>query len=238
MYRGDPGKRMLWGLIELQRNPIELVNLKGVSKRTRKPQLIEPALFNRLVDKLREPHKTMVIVAMCTGLGVSEILALRWAHIDCKAGVMLVQQAIVNGRIGRTKTEASQDEIPLDPSLAAVLLDWKDKRTEGLGFPSPVTGGCFHAEMIQRQILKPKGEEIRISGLGWHAFRHMYRSLLEETGASVGVQQKLMRHSNVSTTMNIYGSATRRAKQEANSRVVQMLAVQGSRAGQAQIAAG
>lgn len=50
-----------------------------------------------------------------------------------------------------------------------------------------------------------------------------YRSLLDETGASVGVQQKLMRHSNVATTMNVYGNATLRAKQQANSKVVQMV---------------
>ena len=32
-----------------------------------------------------------------------------------------------------------------------------------------------------------------------------------------------MRHSNVATTMNVYGNATLKAKQEANSKVVQMV---------------
>jgi predicted DNA-binding protein (UPF0251 family) len=32
-----------------------------------------------------------------------------------------------------------------------------------------------------------------------------------------------MRHSNVATTMNVYGNSTLRAKQDANSKVVQML---------------
>jgi hypothetical protein len=32
-----------------------------------------------------------------------------------------------------------------------------------------------------------------------------------------------MRHSNVATTMNVYGNASLRAKQEANSKVVQMV---------------
>jgi integrase len=86
-----------------------------------------------------------------------------------------------------------------------------------------VTGRCFYAGTIQKKILRPKGAEVGISGLGWHTFRHTYRSLLDETGAPVGVQQKLMRHSNVSTTMNIYGSSTLKAKQKANSQVVQML---------------
>lgn len=129
----------------------------------------------------------------------------------------------MNGRIGRVKTEASHDYVPLDSAFAAVLKDWKGSRTSGLVFPSHVTGRCYHAGMIQRQILRPKGAEIGIAGIGWHTFRHTYRSLLDETGAPVGVQQKLMRHSNVATTMNVYGSSTLKAKQQANSKVVQMV---------------
>jgi integrase len=165
----------------------------------------------------------MAIVAMCTGLRVSEVLALRWEHIDFEAGAMMVQQGVVNGRIGKVKTEASLDEVPLDPSFADALLRWKGDRSVGLVSPSHITGGCYYSGIIQRQVLKPKGEGIGITGLGWHTFRHTYRSLLDETGAPIGVQQKLMRHANVSTTMNVYGNATLRAKQQANSKVVQMV---------------
>jgi len=216
-------KAMLWELIDLQRNPVELVKLKGTSRRTRRPQIITPEKFQDLMTVLREPYRTMAIVAMCTGLRVSEILALRWEHIDFRAGLMLVQQGVVNGRIGKVKTEASHDDIPLDPVFAQLLLDWRGDRKDGLVFPSHVTGQCYYSGIIQRQILKPRGEEVGILGLGWHTFRHTYRSLLDETGAPVGVQQKLMRHSNVATTMNVYGNSTLRAKQDANSKVVQML---------------
>jgi integrase len=217
-------RAMLWDLIEPQRNPIELVRIKGSSKRQRKPQVLAPEKFQELLGILWEPYKTMVIVAMCTGLRVSEVLALCWEHIDFKTGAMFVQQGVVNGRIGKVKTEASQDEVPMDPTFAEVLRKWKGEgRSQGLVFPSPVTGGCYYSGIIQRQILKPKGEEIGIAGLGWHTFRHTYRSLLDETGAPIGVQQKLMRHANVATTMNVYGSATLRAKQRANSKVVQMV---------------
>ena len=166
----------------------------------------------------------MVIVAICTGLRVSEVLALRWEHIDFSAGVILVQQGVVSGRIGKVKTEASQDEIPIDPAFARLLLARLEERDQrGLVFPSHVTGRSYHAGILQQKILRPKGEEIGISKLGWHTFRHTYRSLLDEAGAPIGVQQKLMRHSNVATTMNVYGNPTLRAKQDANSKVVKML---------------
>jgi integrase len=217
-------RAMLWGLIEPQRNPIDLVRIKGSSKRQRKPQVLAPEKFQELLGILREPYRSMAIVAMCTGLRVSEVLALRWEHIDFKTGVMFVQQGVVNGRIGKVKTEASQDEVPMDSTFADVLRKWKGEDcSQGLVFQSPVTGGCYYSGIIQRQILKPAGAEIGIAGLGWHTFRHTYRSLLDESGAPIGVQQKLMRHANIATTMNVYGSATLRAKQQANSKVVQMV---------------
>jgi integrase len=57
----------------------------------------------------------------------------------------------------------------------------------------------------------------------WHTFRHTYRSLLDATGAPIGVQQKLMRHAQVSTTMDVYGNALMDSKREANSSVVNLL---------------
>jgi hypothetical protein len=122
----------------------------------------------------------------------------------------------------RGKTEASHDEIPLDPAFVAVLSDWRGKRSEGLVFLLSCQWWMFLRRNHTAQILKPKGAEVGILGLGWHTFRHTYRSLLDESGAPIGVQQKLMRHSNVSTTMNVYGRASLRAKQQANSKVVQM----------------
>jgi len=35
--------------------------------------------------------------------------------------------------------------------------------------------------------------------------RHSYRSWLDAVGTPIAVQQKLMRHASITTTMNIYG---------------------------------
>jgi len=63
----------------------------------------------------------------------------------------------------------------------------------------------------------------KYDGIGWHTFRHTYRSWLDDTGAPMGVQQKLMRHAQIATTMNVYRNALMDAKREANSKVVQMV---------------
>ena len=45
----------------------------------------------------------------------------------------------------------------------------------------------------------------KYGAIGWHTFRHTYRSWLDETGAPMKVQQELMRHASIQTTMNYLG---------------------------------
>ena len=86
-----------------------------------------------------------------------------------------------------------------------------------------------YASEIQKDYLRPAGVrlELQTNGLpaklGWHTFRHTYRSLLDATGAPIRVQQKLMRHAQVATTMDVYGNALMESKREANSKVVSLL---------------
>lgn len=167
----------------------------------------------------------MVLVAICIGLRVSEILALRWSRIDFDRQVMTVKVKVVNGRIGRVKTECSEDELPLDPDFADLLRAWKAQRRETPGdwvFPSPITDRCYHASPIQQDYIRPAAEKLGLYGVGWHTFRHTYRAWLDAVGAPIGIQQKLMRHAQVSTTMNVYGNALMSSKRDANSKVVQI----------------
>jgi integrase len=267
-------KAMLWELVEWQRNPMQLVEVKGISKRRRKPIVLTVEQYCQILALIPEPYRTMVVVAQCTGLRAEEVLALEWGDIDFENLHMRVARAVVHGRVKWVKTEYSEDELPLDPDFAEILLTWK-RRLEAereaqigistplvgldLVFPSSSTGRHYHTAPIQQDYIRPAGwclvpcpncragigvwcqeasptangkrlpihEERReaagkFDGLGWHAFRHTYRSWLDDTGAPIGVQQKLMRHAQVSTTMNVYGNALMTAKREANSRVVRM----------------
>jgi integrase len=59
--------------------------------------------------------------------------------------------------------------------------------------------------------------------IGFHTFPHTYSTLLKANAEDVKVVQELMRHANISTTMNIYTKALTSAKREAQSRVVDVL---------------
>lgn len=218
-------KAMLWELIPVGRNPMQLVHVKGISKRTKRPVILGEDDCLALIDSLPDPYRTMVLVAICTGLRVSEILALRWSRIDFECLTLMVKVKSVNGRVGRVKTECADDELPLDPDFAAVLQSWKARCRPTPGdwvSPSHVTDRCYHASPIQQDYIRPAARKLGLEGVGWHTFRHTYRSWLDDTGAPMGVQQKLMRHAQIGTTMNIYGNALMKSKREANSKVVRM----------------
>jgi integrase len=59
------------------------------------------------------------------------------------------------------------------------------------------------------------------AGIG-HVSSHTRRTWLDSVGTPVGVQQKLMRHSDICTTMNIYGDAVTADMREAHQKVVNL----------------
>jgi hypothetical protein len=87
------------------------------------------------------------------------------------------------------------------------------------GFPNVDTGRPFHAESLRDDHLHPAGQTILIPNLGWYAVSHTYWTILDDEGAPLGVQQKLMRHSDVRTTMNHYCTAYEKTKRRANTLV-------------------
>jgi len=62
-----------------------------------------------------------------------------------------------------------------------------------------------------------------IGKIGWHTFRHTYSTMLRSLGVDVKVQQELLRHADIQTTLKIYTQAVSDAKREANSKVVRMV---------------
>ena len=223
-------KAMLWELIPFERNPISVVELKGVTRRLKPPRFLTEHELAALLNQLLQPYRSMVLLAGCTGLRISEVLGLRWQSVDFERLAMIVTEGWARSQITKLKSEYSQDELPLDPDVATILLEWKHLCRETSGnwvFPSPRTNRPYDSSSLRKKMLIPAAQRANIQGtIGWHSLRHSYRAWLDETGAPLGVQQKLMRHANISTTMNVYGGAFMEAKRRANTSVVQRVLFQ------------
>jgi len=110
---------MLWEYLPTDRNPMSLVRIEGSSKRRRKPRILTPEEFAILIAAVdREPCHTMVILALCTGVRCSELVALKWSDFDWENLSVYIRRAIVSGRVDDVKTEYSEAPLPLDPALA------------------------------------------------------------------------------------------------------------------------
>jgi len=73
---------MKWASFSLGRNPMELVEVKDVTKRQKPPRVLTHDEFWRLVKFLQEPYRTMVLVTQCLGLRISEVMALVCSDFD------------------------------------------------------------------------------------------------------------------------------------------------------------
>lgn len=214
-----------WELIES--NPMELVRVRGASKRLERPSVLTADEFHSLLGQVREPYRTMVLIAGCLGLRAGEIVGLQWGDFDFEKSALLVQRGVVHGHVDDVKTEYSHDTVPLATELASELLKYRKASypTEvGWLFANPKTNKPYHQEEIQKKHIRPAANTAGIGfTVGWKTFRHSYRSWLDQTDAPVGVQRELMRHASIQTTMNVYGRAMTEGKRKAHDKVVQMV---------------
>ncbi len=220
---------MRWELVDIRENPMKLVRVRGGSKRTKEPKVLTIAQFQQLVQALDDPYRTMVILDLATGLRCSELFALKWCDVIWDHLTLLVRRGIVDTVVSDVKTEYSRAGMPLDPALAEVLLNWQrttefDKPDDWI-FASPFKAGRMPWQpwRVQQRHIAPAAVRCGVGHIGWHTFRHTFRSLLDETGAPLKVQQELMRHADIRTTMNIYGKAMEKSKREAHGKVVRLV---------------
>lgn len=160
-------KAMFWELVLVARKPIALVEIKGVSKRQKRPFILSVGQYLVLIAEIPEPYRLMVEVAMCLGLRVNEVLALKWADFDFDGLMLFVTRGVVHGRVNKVKTEYSEDELPLDPLFAALLLEWRRRCPSSEAdwvFPNPNTGKTYHASTIQQDYIRAAGRRIGYLG--------------------------------------------------------------------------
>lgn len=222
---------MRWGIVDRGANPLALVRIKGISRRQTEPRILTPDEIQALIAALqKEPHRTMVTTALSTGLRCSELFALKWLDFDWEDLAVLVRRAIVDGVVGDVKTKYSHSGLPLAPALADMLFSWKRvsqfQQDSDWVFASPNTAGefPFRPTAVLENHIKPAAVRAGLGPrVGWHTFRHTYSCLLRQLGVDIKVQQELLRHADIRTTMNVYTQAVSEQKRAAHGSVVRMV---------------
>lgn len=173
--------------------------------------------------------RTSSLLAIATGLRCSELFALKWSDFDWGNSTMFVKRAIVDGVVDDVKTKYSRAGLPLNSALAKMLFRWKAqsmfKKDEDWVFSSWRTLGKrpLRATSVLENFVKPAAQQVGLGLICWHTFRRTFSTLLRRNGEDIKVQQELIRHADIRTTMNLYTQADSDQKRQAHSKIVEMV---------------
>ena len=96
-------------------NPIQWV--RQSAKRRSAPDILTSNEIQRLLVNLRFRERTLVLLAVTTGLRRSELFALKWKDVDFQSKQIYVTRSIVQNVVGVCKTESSQKPVPAHDDL-------------------------------------------------------------------------------------------------------------------------
>jgi integrase len=193
-----------WG--HLQDNPAHGVDLPALTN-VRPKWALTIAQASALLEALPAMPKTMVGVALLSGLRRGELFALRWRDLDEERQCLIVREAVYEGRFGTPKTAAGVRQIPLSEAAMKLIVDWRGrvKRSEGedLVF-STWSGKPISPNNVVRRWIVPACETLGLERVTWLTLRRTYSSWAHEKGVPGKVIAQLMGHAKVDTTLNVY----------------------------------
>lgn len=182
---------------------------------------MKPEQFEQLLDSIPEPYATMVFVAVWTGLRVSELIGLRWE--DVGKDTLTVDERCSRGDWGPPKSDASNATIGVDPrviqrihrlkEITVVVRAGRARRRYrvvkssnpiDLVFQSVKDGRPMRDNNILTRFIKPAARKLGLDFVNWRCLRTSYGTWMADAGANPKDVQGQMRHSRISTTMDIY----------------------------------
>jgi integrase len=172
----------------------------------------------RLVTASKEPARTVILLAVMTGLRIGEILALRWGRVDLLRGTVLVAETCYKGKFGSPKTQASRRQVPLAPSVVRELKAHYSRSADH----SPGTlvfatgqGAPLSADNLRKKSLRTACRRAALPRIDWHTLRHTHGTLLHSQGTPLKVAQAQLGHSHMTTTLEVYTHASGSAQRDA-----------------------
>jgi integrase len=206
-------------------NPVAFVTQS--SKSNYKAVIVSPEQAFRMMSELKDPYRTLVFLIAISGLRAGEALGLKWSDLDYKRQMIHLRRVWVgNDVIDRMKTDGSAAPVPLGELLADALRGWNQNTPYGKSddwvFPSlklkgktPLSASIMAADKIRPAAIKAGIRLEPGQRFGFHNFRHSLATFLVHRGKDVKTIQGLLRHANVTTTLDLYSQSIDAAKLEA-----------------------
>jgi integrase len=206
---------------------------------TRKVRPWSPEMFAAFLAAIEgERLRPFFMLAGFSGLRRGELAGLLWEHIDIDAGrLVVVEQRISVGYevvTGRPKTDAGEGRtVWLAHVVVDTLRTWRRQQAAerlaagpawtdtGLVFTDELGNG-YHPEYYTKLFARLT----RRHGLPparLHSLRHLAASLLINSGLDIAAVSKLIGHSSIQVTSDVYGHMFDKAGREAAERAAALV---------------
>jgi integrase len=163
-------------------------------------------------------------LAIYCGLRRGELAPLRWQDVDLANRKLIVgrTRTTIDGKIVETmtpKTKSGHRTVPLTDAAVAALLTWKLRQdqeaedaqeawhTEGHVFTME-DGRALDPSYITRTFARICQQDEPLPELHFHGLRHTFASLAIARGSDLSSVGKLLGHSSVQVTGDIYHHLT------------------------------
>lgn len=170
--------------------------------------ILNPEQIRKLIDAVEGlKFKTLLVVAVSTGMRQGEILGPIWDDFDWIANQIHVKRTFNHGQFYTPKSKYSKRKIDMAPQLVKHLKEWKlacPKTELDLVFPNEM-GNPINANNLLNRVFKPALKKAKLPEIRFHDLRHTYASILIEQGENPKYIQVQMGHSSIQVTYDIYG---------------------------------
>jgi integrase len=178
----------------------------------------------RVLARLDEPYRLIIETCIATGARISEVLGLKWKHVDLRAGTIRIEQRVWQQEVGRPKTEGSRRTLgigELVQRFAAIRMGadefvFQQKRAPGRPmWDSGVRDALHEAATV---------EGCDFEGLGPHSFRRANITWRQQVGGSAIEASKIAGHSDLEMTGE-YTFVTAERQNELTRRIQEKLSI-------------
>lgn len=212
----------------IDHNPLPLVHVIGKNNaRNKYNQTYKDEDFNKIIKELlkspsyiRYSYAIALYIGKYTGLRISEVFALEKSDFNFNTQQISVTKKMVYANKKRDeihvceqlKSKTSEAVLPFHKELQIILKKWFKYHHYNYVITDD-KGKFLNPKQLDYTLWKIS-KDLNID-FHFHMLRHTLASRLVNNGANMKATQELLRHANITTTMNIYTHVDQELKVEA-----------------------